>query len=766
MEGLMGKKVHHCAWIFLLILTVVFPVSAIPSNIPEIKVSVFNFKTVDLEAAGYNTMVTNMLMSNLSCEPSFVMLDRKELESFLSMNDLQQDDNLENVTNIGSRLGLHAIVVGSVGKRGSLILIHCKVIHIKQKRVIYEASTRAFGNVGLPDEINKLSAPIIEAITGSVLAAQKSVGKSTIQGPLPVLKRSGSKWVALNWEAPPGMAVSGYEVFRSKAESGPFIRVARVNQPEYLDRDLERNVRYYYKIRAYTAAGLQSDFSAIVSAETALTPNPPVILKAEGHIKSIELTWSPSPIAGDDKLSLKGYKLYRAKAQQGHYKEVANVPCLDPDSAVDTVAASGRVFKVTYLDKGLTDGELYYYKLTSYNEKNMESDFSSSIMGAAIPIINGLSAQGDMLREIRLVWNSADSPFINGYYVYRSTSENDNYKRIIKVSISHTASGNKIAYADKDGLQDTTRYFYRITAIEDPETETSPSVTASAVTKGQPTTLRGFKAKSGLVKKIELTWPVSHHEDVEGYTIYVSKEKNGKYTLLKQIDGRAMHSFVHGGGFEKLDDNATYYYSTRTFNKVNVESEPSETVSATTKPRPVKPSGLNGEALKVKEVPLAWQSNPENDIAVFHIYRSAGSEEFSQTAKITGGTSYQDKDLKDGATYRYKIRAEDKDGLLSDFSDAVSVQTKPKPQKPEGITGDIRTGNVVLSWKPGRESDITHYVVYEKSFFGLQKIDTVKATSFSEAAPDKGKNKTYAVTSVDKDGLESEPSQEVTVGEK
>jgi hypothetical protein len=94
------------------------------------------------------------------------------------------------------------------------------------------------------------------------------------------------------------------------------------------------------------------------------------------------------------------------------------------------------------------------------------------------------------------------------------------------------------------------------------------------------------------------------------------------------------------------------------------------------------------------------------------------------------------------------------------------VQTKPKPQKPEGITGDIRTGNVVLSWKPGRESDITHYVVYEKSFFGLQKIDTVKATSFSEAAPDKGKNKTYAVTSVDKDGLESEPSQEVTVGEK
>ncbi len=766
MDGLMGKKVHHCAWIFLFLLTVVLPVPSIPNNIPEIKVSVFNFKTVDLEAAGYNTMVANMLMSNLSCEPSFVMLDRKELEAFLSMNDLQQDDNLENVTNIGSRLGLHAIVVGTVGKRGSVILIHCKVVHIKQKRVIYEASARAFGNVGLPGEINKISASIIEAITGSVLAAQKSVGRSTIQGPLTVLKRSGSKWVALNWEAPPGMAVSGYEVFRGRAESGPFTRVAQVNQPEYLDQELERNARYYYKLRAYTATGFQSGFSAVISAETALTPNPPVILKAEGHIKSIELTWSLSPIASDDMLSLKGYKLYRAKAQQGPYKEIANVPYLDPASAVDTATASGKVLKVTYLDKGLTDGEVYYYKLTAYNEKYLESDFSSSIMGAAIPIINGLSVQGDMLREIRLVWNSADSPLINGYYVYRSTSENDNYQRIKKVSISDTGSRNKIAYVDKEGLQDNTRYFYRITAIEDPETETSPSVAVSAVTKGRPATLRGFEAKSGLVKKIELTWPASQNEDVEGYTIYVSKEKDGKYTLLKRVDGRAMNIFVHGGGFEKLDDNATYYYSMRTFNKVNVESEPSETVSATTKPRPAKPSGLNGEALKVKEAPLSWQSNPENDIAVYHIYRGEGSEEFSQIAKITGGTSYQDKNLKDGSTYRYKIRAEDKDGLLSDFSNAISVQTKPKPQKPEGITGDIRDGNVVLSWKPGRESDITHYVVYEKSFFSLQKIDTVEATNFSEASPAKGKSKTYAVTSVDKDGLESEPSQEITIGKQ
>jgi uncharacterized protein len=285
------------------------------------------------------------------------------------------------------------------------------------------------------------------------------------------------------------------------------------------------------------------------------------------------------------------------------------------------------------------------------------------------------------------------------------------------------------------------------------------------VTKGKPATLQGLKAKSGLVKTIELTWPVSSSEEVEGYYLYVSKEKEGTFSLLKRIDGRAINSFVHGGPLEKLEDGGTYYYSMRTFNKVNVESELSETIVAVTKPRPAKPSGLNGEALKVKEVPLAWQPNPEKDIAVYHIYRAAGPEDFAQIANVSVKTGYQDRDLKDGTTYKYKIRAEDKDGLISDFSDVISVQTKPKPKKLEGVMSRISEGNVILSWEPASEPEITHYVVYEKRFFGLQRIDAVKITSFSEAAPGKGKSKIYAVTSVDKDGLESELSQEITVGE-
>jgi fibronectin type 3 domain-containing protein/TolB-like protein len=749
----MGKKILRCLFVCLFMMTVLYLPKAVADAIPHVKISVFNFGTVSLEASGYGTTVTNMLVNCLGAERSLNLLDRKELEAFLNLNDYQQNDNLDNVVNIGTKLGLNVIVVGSIEKKGSIIIVNCKVIHIEQKRPILNTQLRSLGDVDLMKEIRKLSSLITTAISGMTVKQK---------GPVNVQKRAGNNRVFLNWDEPPGMETAGYEVFRSNSESGPFARIVRITQSEYLDQDLDRNTTYYYKIRAFNNRGLQSDFSPVISAESALTPNPPVILKAEGHIRSVQLTWSPSPMASDDPLKLKGYKLYRAKVPQGPYKEVANVPGTDLGIGADASTTLDKLFKVSYLGRGLADGEDYYYRLTAYNEKNLESDFSPCIKSTTILVVSGLTARGDMIREIKLAWGVVDSPFITGYYVYRSTSETGGFKKIKKIDAP--TSEKKINYTDNEGLSDKTRYYYRITAFEESDSETLPSVSVSAVTKGTPPTPKGLKAQNGQVKMVDLRWTINPEEEVEGYNLYWSKEKTGKYVLLKRIDSRSINSFTHGGGNEKIEDNRIYYYTMTSFNKVDVESVRAETVSATTKPRPVKPSRLKGEALKVKQVPLSWAANPEKEIAFYHVYRSTGSgDDFSSIAKVQGKNSYIDKELKDGFTYRYKIQAEDKDELLSDFSDSISVQTKTKPQKPSGLTGDFRDGKVDLTWKAAIEPDVTHYVVFEKRFFGLEKIDIAKKTTFSDSGLVKGKNKTYAVTSVDRDGLESDPSDEVTV---
>ena len=119
-------------------LILIYPSAAWTAS-SQIRISVFNFGTVNMEASGLGATVTNTLIGLLAEDPLLSMLDRKELEAFLSMNDLQQNDQMDNVVNIGTRLGLNVVVVGSVDKKGSVITVQCKAIQIGQKKMMFNA---------------------------------------------------------------------------------------------------------------------------------------------------------------------------------------------------------------------------------------------------------------------------------------------------------------------------------------------------------------------------------------------------------------------------------------------------------------------------------------------------------------------------------------------------------------------------------------------------------------------------------------------------
>ena len=138
---------------------------------------------------------------------------------------------------------------------------------------------------------------------------------------------------------------------------------------------------------------------------------------------------------------------------------------------------------------------------------------------------------------------------------------------------------------------------------------------------------------------------------------------------------------------------------------------------------------------------------------------------FSKIAKVDKA-SYLDKGLKDGVAYRYKIQAEDKDGLVSDYSEFIAVNTKSRPKSTEGLSGRYEAGKAEISWNANKETDIAQYIVYEKRFFSLEKLAEVKSTSYTDSSIVKGKSKIYVVTAVDRDGLESEPSAELSVSAK
>ena len=748
----MGKKSF-----FLIFLILFFFCQTTPIASYQTKLSVFHFTPVNLDAAVYGTTVTNMLVDYIKTESSMVVLGRKELETFLYLNDLQQSDDVKNALDIGARLGLDAIVIGSVAKKGPVISINCKVLQIAQKKIIMETRVRLVGESGLSSEIRKLSRLITAAISRninvdipkiqSIPKAAKKTGSS-----VNIKARPGSLKISLSWDDPPGIIASGYKIYRSISKSGPFAKIAQVTEPEYIDQGLMKNSTYYYKIKVYDSKGQLSDSSKIISATTALTPHSPIIFNTDSRIKSIQITWAPNPIKSKDPSQLKGYKLYQSKKEGGSYKEIGNILGKDMKSGKD---------KVTYLDKNLVDGEDYYYKLTAYNEKDMESDFSSTIRGTAINIINGVSSEGDMIREIKLSWNPAKSGHVKGYFIYRSTEKNNGFSKIKKLKERGTKN-----FTDDKELGDLTPYYYYVTAFDSSLDETAPSEIVSAITKGKPSVPKNLKAESGLAKKVRLAWPANPQEEIKGYKLYRSINRRENYVLIKKISGRNSNKFLDQGiSVQKLDDKTTYYYQLTTYNKVDVESLMSEVASATTKPRPTRPIGLKGESLQVKVIPLTWLHNPEKDIVSYHIFRSEEPDEkYSRVSRVKREKNkYLDKRLKDGQQYYYKIQAEDKDGLLSDMSDTISVKTKPRPKSPEGLTADYQGGMVNLSWMPNNEPDIGSYIVYKKGFSEMTKIAIVEETKFSDSGLAPGKEATYSVTAVDKDGLESEPSQKIAV---
>jgi len=653
-----------------LIILVVVPAGA-AEEIPQVKMSVFNYGAMNMDASGYGTSVTNMLISSLRGIAFLNVLDRKELEAFLSLNDLQQNDDVENVVQIGSRLALDFIVAGTVGKSGQLITINTKLVSIGQKRTILYLQSKAFGDADLVSETRKIGESIVKAVLSDA-ERRRDDGGGSAGVPVNVEARPGNMSIYLRWEDPPGYEAAGYKIDRGSSKEGPFTRIAQVQNPEYLDQGLEKKRTYYYRIRAFDARGIQSGYSPVMSAETAPTPLAPIILKAEGHVKSIQLTWSANPGRSEDPSPLKGFRIYRAKAEKGPYKETVNLLLQDAASSADAFAGG----KINYTDKGLADGGDYYYRITAYNEKNLESNFSVPIKGFTTPGLGKVDIQGEMIREIRLQWTALESPFVKGYYIYRSTEEKKGFTRLQKVEFFK--AGQEISYTDLEGLGDKTRYYYQVTAFEEPDLETSPSPTVSAVTRGKPPIPKDLKAESGLVKKVQLLWTANQEEEVEGYKLYRSKVKDGKYEFIKKISGRGSNRDVDENalfGFgTKTEDGTTYYYVLTTYNKVDVESEVSQAASATTKAKPGQPTQLSGE-VQGKKVFLRWAQNPEPDIVSYTVYETTASGR-RKIDTVKGDTRFSETAPDPGKSRTYVITARDKDDLESEPSSGLTLEGK------------------------------------------------------------------------------------------
>ena len=235
--------------------------------------------------------------------------------------------------------------------------------------------------------------------------------ESTAELPVPEGLRTTSgelRSVPLQWDPLLTPSVAGYAVERALAAEGPFVRIAVVagnTATAFVDGAAGSDgTTLFYRVRPFAATGsVGVEASAVVSATTAATPAPPTGFRAYSHqARSVPLAWEPSPDP-----TVGGYRVERSPSAGGPFERL--------------VKLDGR-HSTVYVDQGLGDLRVFYYRIASVNRAGGRGPASDAIRAVTKPYPlppAGLRLAGQRLGANRIAWEPNVEPDIVTYRVFR-----------------------------------------------------------------------------------------------------------------------------------------------------------------------------------------------------------------------------------------------------------------------------------------------------------------------------------------------------------
>jgi fibronectin type 3 domain-containing protein len=570
--------------------------------------------------------------------------------------------------------------------------------------------------------------------------------------------------VTLDWLDALDADRMGYFIYRAAAAAGPFDRItdAPWTESRYLDSDAPQGSRSYYRV---VTVDTSENVSAAATADTivetpgAVPPAPTGLLAAPASGTAVDLTWDP---AGD----VFGYRIERRGPGETSYKEVGHVDrpsfrnagltpgasysyrvraenlrgVSDPGAAVAasplaapaglTVAVAGAMradlfwgnvagesrFDVqrsrdgkagwltiaatmpdvtTYSDVSVPTSQPYFYRVVTVGPGG----------GSPASNVAGTGAQVS-------AYDSAD---INAIPAGRTT--------VVDADTAFDVTGGG---ADVNGSSDRFRFVSRqITGDFDVRVRLESLGRASAWTKA------GLMARQGLGGGSRNVFVLAT-PDVNGYRIS-SRVSDGGSTLVTGTGGGAaaypnawlrlrrvgpvftgyrssdgVHWFVVGS--RTIDMPARLYFgmaitSHNTAATATARFRDLSDVRDAGPVVPAAPGGLTASAASANQVDLDWDASA--GATGYRIERKGpGESAFGEVARATA-TNFRDASVAAGATYAYRVRAENAAGVSVPTA-LVSVTT-PSPLNAligVDVGGPVPAGST-RAIAEGRDYDLT-----------------------------------------------------------
>jgi len=284
---------------------------------------------------------------------------------------------------------------------------------------------------------------------------------------------------------------------------------------------------------------------------------------------------------------------------------------------------------------------------------------------------------------VSLDWNSNSEGDLDGYNVYRSTTQGSGYS---KINGSLLGSSD---YTDNSATNGTT-YYYVVTAqdISLNESGYSNEDYATPADMTAPSAPTGLAAYAG-DGTVSLNWNDNGEGDLDGYNIYRSITSGSGYT---QLNGSLLSTSDYTDN--SVTNDTTYYYvvtaEDTSSNESGYSNEDSATPTDTT--APAAPTGLAAIAGD-GTVSLNWNDNGEGDLDGYNIYRSitSGSGYTQLNGPLLTTSDYTDNSVSNGTMYYYVVTAADYNSNESGYSNEASARPNIPGSEVE-IIGSWSTG--------------------------------------------------------------------------
>ena len=329
----------------------------------------------------------------------------------------------------------------------------------------------------------------------------------------------------------------------------------------------------------------------------------------------------------------------------------------------------------------------------------------------------------------KLTWKAVSGA--TSYRVFRSESRGTGYSLLgTTTATSYTNTGAAVGKT----------YYYRVKAVNSVGTSGYSNIVSGKAKTAAPAA-PSVTAGNSSTGKPRLTWKAV--SGAVSYRIYRSESRGTGYSLLGTTSST---SYVNTGAAA----GKTYYYRVKAVNRDGMASGYSNIVSGKAKTAaPAAPSVTAGNSSTGKPR-LTWKA--VSGAVKYEVYRSTRQNSGYSLLGTTTSTSYVNTGASTGTTYYYRVKAVNRDGMASGYSNIVSGKaTLPAPVLNIGLS--VSSGKPMLAWDavPGA----TSYRIYRSTSrgTGYSLLATTTSTSHVNTSAAKGTTYYYRVKACNAAGL-------------